>query len=250
MKKIKIKSIIYLIPMIIIFITIVIIFYKQYASTIEIIKSAYESNTQLIEQNIYNQKQLFLRSMMLISILYCGFAFIIIYLINANQKIAHEDYLTKLPNRKRFEEVLETKISEANRKHTKIAVLFFDLDDFKIINDTHGHGTGDRVLQMVADIIKGEIPKGDIISRLGGDEFAGFISGISEEKEIAEIGERMIAQFKAVFNVDSIKLSVTPSMGISIYPDHGDTVETLISKADSAMYEVKDNKLRYKIYKD
>ena len=207
-------------------------------------------NDEIVEQDIKVQKNLFLQSMVFISVLYFAFAFVVIYLIQKKHEYSYQDHLTKLANRKRFEEMLDYKILQANKKKQKIAVLFFDLDKFKAINDTYGHSVGDRVLQEVANKIKSKIPKDDIAARLGGDEFTGLISNISSQEQIIEIGETMSDLFNEPLDIDGQEIIMRTSLGISIYPDHGKSLEELILKADSAMYEAKQNKIRYKIYEE
>lgn len=207
-------------------------------------------NDEIMIRDIKNQEKRFLRSMLIISVLYFILSIIIIYLIQKNRQIAYNDHLTKLPNRKRFEEVARYKIIEAKRKDTKLSVLFFDLDKFKEINDNFGHDIGDSVLQEVAKRINSKIPKGDIVSRLGGDEFTALISRVDSEDDIIEIVEEILSLFKVNINIDGKEISIKPSIGISIYPEDGEDVEDLILKADNAMYEAKKNKIGYKIYKD
>lgn len=162
--------------------------------------------------------------------------------------MAHIDYLTGLPNRKSFEDFMEIKIKEANRKKTKIAVFFFDLNDFKQINDTYGHNFGDKVLQAMASRFKNNMNKEGIICRLGGDEFIGAIPGLEENEDIIKCSNKILRMFSEKFKIDSEYLSINSALGISIYPDHGDHVEELIFKADSAMYIAKQNKLDYLMY--
>lgn len=207
-------------------------------------------NDKTMIGSIEHQRKLFLQSVAIISILYFSFSFLLVYLIQKKQEIVYQDHLTKLPNRKKFEEVLDYKIYEANRKNTKLAILFFDLDKFKKINDTYGHNVGDRVLQEVANRIKSKIPKDDIVSRLGGDEFTGIISNIKSQEEIVDIGEDMSDLFKTPLKIDYEEISIKSSIGISIYPDHGSTLEELILKADAAMYDAKQNQMRYKVYQE
>lgn len=188
--------------------------------------------------------------MFTISILYFGLTYMIIYLIGKNRDIANKDYLTKLPNRKKFEEVLEDKLLEANRKKSKVVILFLDLNKFKEINDKFGHGFGDEVLIKVGDRIRNTIPKKDIVSRIGGDEFVSLVSGIGSKEEIMKIASVVSDAFEAPFNINSIEVDIKPSIGISIYPDHGDQIAELILKADDAMYESKEKHIKYKIYKN
>lgn len=207
-------------------------------------------NDKITLDKIKHQRRLFIQSMTIISVLYFAFASLIIYLIRKKQELAYQDHLTKLPNRKRFEETLESMIVEANKKSTKLAILFFDLDKFKDINDTYGHNVGDRVLQEVANKIKSKTPKGDIVSRLGGDEFTAIISNIKQQEEIVNIGEIIMEIFKTPLQIDSEEITMKASIGISIYPDNGNTLEDLLLKADKAMYEAKEDKMGYKIYEE
>lgn len=170
--------------------------------------------------------------------------------IEQNRKTSYQDHLTKLPNRKRLEEVMEYKILESNKEKVKFIILFFDLDKFKIINDSLGHNVGDKVLQEVGKRIKREIRKEDIVSRVGGDEFIALISKITSQEEVLDIANRMLEAFKPVFKIDSKEISLDISIGISIYPDHGDGIEELILKADKAMYKAKKAKLGYKVYEN
>lgn len=141
------------------------------------------------------------------------------------------------------------KILGAKNKNGKIAILFFDLDKFKNINDTYGHDFGDKVLQEVGSKIKHELRKEDTVSRLGGDEFTASISGFDSLEEIIEVVERISNSFERGLNIDSKEIYIRPSIGISIYPDHGNTVEELINKADTAMYLAKKKGTRYNIYR-
>ena len=205
-------------------------------------------NSQIILDEIGAQQKVFLRNMSLVTILYFGFSFMTIARIKGNRQIAYEDYLTKLPNRKKLEELAQLKIDESDKKQKKFAILFFDLDHFKNINDTYGHCFGDEVLKAVGARMKGALSKKDIIARLGGDEFAGLIAGISSVEEIAKIGEKMSEVFETGLAIGTQVLHIKPSLGISIYPDHGTSFEELLRKADHAMYEAKKEKLKYKIY--
>lgn len=205
-------------------------------------------NDEIMVQAMSDQKTIFFRSIFIISILYFGFVYMVVNLIQKNRERANKDHLTKLPNRKRFEEIMTNEMYEASKKNSKIAVLFFDLNKFKEINDKYGHSFGDKVLQEVANKIDSEIRKGDMVSRIGGDEFIGMISNLNSKREILEIAERMSSIFEENLLVNSIEINVKSSLGISVYPDHGETIEELLSKADTAMYESKQNKKKYIIY--
>jgi diguanylate cyclase (GGDEF)-like protein len=206
---------------------------------------------KIVTDEIKDQKRVFLRNMAIVSILYLGFSFIIIYLIRKNREIAYKDPLTKLPNRKRFEEVMKNEMARVNRKdNNKIAILFFDLDKFKTINDKFGHKVGDKVLKEVGNKIGNELRKGDIVSRLGGDEFIVLITDVKSIEDAIEVADRMSEVFKEKLSIDLKEISIRPSIGISLYPDHGKTIEELILKADDAMYEAKQKQLGYKIYEE
>ena len=162
--------------------------------------------------------------------------------------MAYEDYLTKLPNRNKFEEVTKSKISCPSRKNNRFAILFFDLDKFKKINDTLGHSVGDEVLKQAGERIKSKISKKDILSRFGGDEFAAIFSKFDTQEQIAKLSEDILESFDKPLIIDSHRVFIKPSIGISIYPEHGTTFEELIDKADKAMYEAKQSNIEYKIY--
>ncbi len=220
-----------------------LVWWKSYVTEIQY-------NEQIIKNEIIKQQKIFARNIVIISFLYFGFSFALIYLIKKNQEMSHIDYLTKLPNRKKLEEIIENKIIAANRQGTKIAIFFFDLNDFKAINDTFGHNFGDKVLVQVAQRIKNTLRKGDMLSRLGGDEFIGLMTQITKKEEIIEIAKEMMALSKTPLVIESKEIYVHWSIGISIYPDHGQTSERLILKADQAMYHAKQNKTNYAFFDD
>lgn len=207
-------------------------------------------NDQLMMEKISHQRYLFLRSMIVISTLYFIFISAIFYLIQKNRKIAHQDHLTKLDNRKRFEEVLVCKMKECDRRRNKLAVLFFDLDKFKKINDSLGHNVGDKVLQEIARKIKTVIPKRDIVSRLGGDEFIALVSMLNSEEEVEDMAKKIASVFDSPLHIDSLEIPMRPSIGISIYPDDAYTAEELVANSDVAMYCSKENNKRYTIYSE
>ena len=203
---------------------------------------------QVMLNDISKQKTLFLRTMLILSIIYFSLSYIILRLLEKNKRMAYEDYLTKLPNRNKFEEVTKSKISCPSRKNNRFAILFFDLDKFKKINDTLGHSVGDEVLKQAGERIKSKISKKDILSRFGGDEFAAIFSKFETQEQIDKLSEDILESFDKPLIIGSHKVFIKPSIGISMYPDHGTTFEELIDKADKAMYEAKQNDLEYKIY--
>lgn len=152
---------------------------------------------------------------------------------------ATHDQLTNLPNRVDFQRRLQKCIDVAQQGEASLAVLFIDLDNFKPINDTHGHHVGDVLLQDVARRLLGCIRDIDAASRLGGDEFAVILQHIPRE-EIEVICLRIIDRLSAPFNCEGKELSVTASIGIALYPEHGNDECTLLKMADKAMYRAKE----------
>jgi diguanylate cyclase (GGDEF)-like protein/PAS domain S-box-containing protein len=164
--------------------------------------------------------------------------------------LAERDALTGLYNRHRFNDELARMIADAQRNRTRIALFFFDLDDFKYINDTFGHRAGDAMLIRVAGEVAGQVRRNEIFARLGGDEFAILVPDATDEmvSVLAERVTRSIALVRFQFEGQSLRL--TSSLGIALFPDHADNVEDLISRADTAMYQAKDSgKNAWRIYR-
>ena len=153
--------------------------------------------------------------------------------------LAERDSLTGLYNRHRFQEELARSLSEAERRNFQVALLFFDLDEFKYINDTFGHRAGDAMLIRVAGEVGTIVRNNELLSRLGGDEFAVLASGVSvaHAEALAERIVRAIGQIPLRF--DGHNLRLTTSLGIAFYPENATTAEELIAHADSAMYQAK-----------
>lgn len=159
------------------------------------------------------------------------------------------DPLTGLPNRALFNDRLEHGLAVANRNGLSFAVMFLDLDDFKLINDSHGHDVGDLVLQMVAGRLKETTRDDDTVCRHGGDEFLYILMKIESEHDITIVAEKIIKAVQApcdfrVRDID-ITLSINPSIGIAIFPKDGTTSDVLLDVADKAMYRAKHNKHGY-----
>lgn len=154
--------------------------------------------------------------------------------------LAERDSLTGLYNRHRFQEELARALTEAERRNFQVALLFFDLDEFKYINDTFGHRAGDAMLIRVAGEVGTIVRNSELFSRLGGDEFAILASGASpaEAEALAERIVRAISQIPVRF--DGHNLRLTTSLGIAFYPEHAASAEELIAHADSAMYQAKE----------
>ena len=153
---------------------------------------------------------------------------------------AHHDFLTGLPNRILFNDRLERAIEESKRNKTKLALLFIDLDHFKEINDSLGHGVGDEVLKVVTDRLKGLMRGSDTIARLGGDEFTIIINNLNNGQDVSTLAGNILDILAKPIEVDEHKLYVSSSIGISLYPDDGDTTQNLLKYADAAMYRAKD----------
>ncbi len=160
----------------------------------------------------------------------------------AEDKIRHQalhDLLTDLPNRALFNERLSESLAQAREKQEKLAVCFLDLDRFKTINDTLGHALGDQLLQSVAQRLTKYLRSNDIIARWGGDEFTLLLPEINDVKEAAYIVQRILAALKPAFDIENYHLHISTSIGIALYPMHGEDGETLIKNADAALYRVK-----------
>ncbi|SES93770.1 diguanylate cyclase (GGDEF) domain-containing protein [Salinibacillus kushneri] len=165
-------------------------------------------------------------------------------------KMAYNDSLTGLPNRNWFQSYLEATLISAQKTNTSIGIMFIDFDNFKRVNDTLGHRVGDGLLIQMAERLQTCIRQGDIVSRQGGDEFLVLIEDSSED-EIEEIAERIIKNMNHPYMVKGNEIFSTPSIGISMYPIIEDNAESLIEKADFAMYLSKESgKNNYQFYND
>jgi diguanylate cyclase (GGDEF)-like protein/PAS domain S-box-containing protein len=162
---------------------------------------------------------------------------------------AHYDPLTKLPNRFLFYDRLSQAIIKAKRKGSKLAVLFIDLDHFKEINDTFGHDVGDTVLVEVAKRLQSCVRESDTVARLAGDEFLILIEDFDSKESIATIAQILINAMQVPIKYQDKELTITCSIGISIYPNDSNDPQTLIKFADSAMYRAKNiGKNNFKFY--
>ena len=152
---------------------------------------------------------------------------------------AYHDLLTRLPNRELFLDRLKLSISQAGRKSTKLSVLFLDMDGFKFINDSLGHVIGDSLLQRVAYRLKETLRDTDTISRIGGDEFNILIPELRNSEEAGLVAQKILTAFSKPIMLDSHKITISFSIGISVYPDDASTTEELIKNSDMAMYHIK-----------
>ena len=156
------------------------------------------------------------------------------------QHLAYRDTLTDLPNRFLFHDRLEHALIQAGRRNTGVAVMYVDLDRFKVVNDTLGHTVGDRLLQVVARRLRDVLRGDDTIARLGGDEFAVIVPEIHRAEEAGSVGRKLLGVLREPITVDGHELHVTASAGVSLFPSDGTDVETLLKHADAALYRSKD----------
>ncbi|MDL4840187.1 bifunctional diguanylate cyclase/phosphodiesterase [Aquibacillus rhizosphaerae] len=159
---------------------------------------------------------------------------------NEIQYIAYHDYLTGLPNRRFFEKSLEDQLILSKEEQTKLAVLFVDLDNFKSINDTLGHDSGDILLKTVAQTLERSVPKKAMVSRWGGDEFFIMIPNIAEVTEISEVANQIKHNLNDTFTHNQYEFVITGSIGISVFPESGQDKQSLLKTADLAMYLTKE----------
>lgn len=155
------------------------------------------------------------------------------------QHIASHDSLTGLPNRMLFSDRLNHAIQKASRSGGKLAVAFLDLDNFKTVNDTYGHGKGDLILKEVAERLKCGVRASDTIARLGGDEFTFIFEAIGDARDVLSISQKIVDTLVDPFELDGNQVVITASVGVSLFPDDGDNSVILIRKADEAMYASK-----------
>jgi diguanylate cyclase (GGDEF)-like protein/PAS domain S-box-containing protein len=164
------------------------------------------------------------------------------------EHLAHHDSLTNLPNRLLFEDRLQHAISQSKRQGRQLAVLFLDLDRFKNINDTLGHAMGDELLKEVAKRLLDILRDDDTAARLGGDEFTVLVENLEDPSQAAVVAAKIQESFKTPYQIAGRELHVTTSIGISIYPEDGQSVADLTKNADAAMYQAKEqgrNNYRY-----
>lgn len=154
--------------------------------------------------------------------------------------LAHYDALTDLPNRTLFHDRLQQALIQAQRGHEQVAVMFIDLDRFKVINDTLGHSVGDLLLQAVAHRLTNCVRQGDTVCRQGGDEFVILLPEIGRAEDAALVAQKILDSVSQPFFLDGHELHISSSIGISFFPSDGGTVEALMKNADVAMYRAKD----------
>ncbi len=155
------------------------------------------------------------------------------------QKLATHDELTKIPNRRLFQERLQHALYRAHRHNQLLGILYLDLDDFKDVNDSLGHEIGDLLLKAVAERLLECVRENDTVSRIGGDEFTIILEDAYQLEDIVTVAERIIETIAKPFTLDGHECTVTISIGISVYPDDDRNWQALIKKSDAAMYRAK-----------
>ncbi len=156
------------------------------------------------------------------------------------QQLAHYDQLTQLPNRYLINERLIQSLRRSRRRNLRLAVIFLDIDSFKNINDSLGHVAGDRLLTTTAQRLRDTLREDDVIGRIGGDEFLIVLEDITSPEDVTTIAEKIIGALRLPINLENNEVSVSASLGISLYPEDGQSAETLMSNADAAMYSAKE----------
>jgi len=154
--------------------------------------------------------------------------------------LAYHDALTTLPNRLLFKDRVSVAISHAQRHEARVAVLFLDLDRFKVINDSLGHNIGDQLLQAVAARVQSCVRDSDTVARLGGDEFTLLLPELTHAEDAALVAQKILEAVRYPFHIEGREFYITTSIGISIFPEDGIDAETLIKSADTAMYQAKE----------
>lgn len=164
--------------------------------------------------------------------------------------LAERDALTGLYNRHRFQQELERMVSDCSRRQNTMALLFFDLDEFKHVNDTFGHGVGDLLLQSIAREVGKQVRRHEVLARLGGDEFSVLVPDCNEF-EVSRLAERIVATIGAIeFETNGQVLHPSTSVGVAIYPLHATNAQELVAHADSAMYQAKAaGKSTWRVYR-
>ena len=167
------------------------------------------------------------------------------------QYMAYYDELTGLSNRNMFGVEISNLIDRHKANGTKFAVVYMDVDNFKHVNDTLGHASGDMLLTYIADILKNQLDEGDMAVRLGGDEFSILIGSMNENEDVANKLDRLVKHLRRPWMLKEHEFFVSFSMGVAVYPDNGDDMTALLKSADTAMFSVKENgKDSYCFYTD
>lgn len=172
-------------------------------------------------------------------------------LAKANKDLAYQalhDGLTEIPNRTLLFDRLQQAILAAKREHKSVALMMMDLDGFKEINDTMGHHSGDLVLQAVASRLRGTLRQSDTVARLGGDEFAMVLPDIGDQGTAIQAAQKILRAVQTPLCLEGRSLDIGVSLGVALYPEHGEDAKLLMQRADVAMYVAKRNKCGYGLY--
>jgi diguanylate cyclase (GGDEF)-like protein len=162
--------------------------------------------------------------------------------------LAFHDDLTALPNRRFFRERLGCALKNQWAGPPHLAVIYLDLDDFKALNDTYGHATGDVLLNLIAERLAHALRAEDLVSRLGGDEYACLITGVSNRDRLQQIASTLFETVSAPFKIGTLTLNVRPSIGIAVCPSDGTTTDDLMKAADTAMYGAKRKRSSFSFF--
>jgi diguanylate cyclase (GGDEF)-like protein/PAS domain S-box-containing protein len=166
------------------------------------------------------------------------------------QRQALHDDLTGLPNWGLLEDRLQQTLFSSTRRQEHTALMILDLDRFKDVNDTYGHNVGDEILRSVGDRVLRQVRKSDTVARIGGDEYAVLLPAVGGEIEASRIAKKILTAFETPIEVRGSVFDVTPSIGIALFPQHGDDAESLHRRADIAMYVAKESMSGYAIYSE
>lgn len=203
---------------------------------------------QLMKTEIKNQQSLYIFNTILFSLVFIAFVIITMFYFSKSEYVANHDHLTNLPNRKFLANEVQNFLN--NKKKSKMAILFIDIDNFKKINDKYGHKIGDLVLQRIAQIITNALRKNDIISRIGGDEFVVLLKNINSYEETEMVINKIFGLFEKPVKINNIDIYINFSIGASFYPENGQDIEQLIKKADHAMYQAKNKDIHFELFKE
>jgi diguanylate cyclase (GGDEF)-like protein len=172
--------------------------------------------------------------------------------VNLLDEVRHQafhDSITDLPNIRLFEDRVSQAIVSARRGGGRHGFLFIDLDRFKPVNDTHGHKVGDDLLRAVARRLSASVREADTVGRLGGDEFGILIQKVSTENDAAVVARKVVTALSKPFSVQGLILMIGASVGVTVFPEENDTYDTVLSRADIAMYEAKaKGRSRYQFF--
>lgn len=163
--------------------------------------------------------------------------------------LAHYDPLTGLENRISFHKRVQREIAQAARSGTRLAVLFLNVDRFKVVNDLLGHSVGDKLLKAVSERIQDLLQEHDAASRQSGDEFLVLLTGVESDEAVGNVAQRLVEVVAGSYSIGQHEIAITPSVGVSFFPEHGDNVETLIKCADAALHHAKaSGRHNYQVY--